>query len=104
MSHALLAGAAAGRRPPCTPFRPLPPLPPTAAPLPPALVEAAAMAAAELNKLLETVVAAAKKAEGGDAAEQVRLAQQHNPNCTWLGSAVLLPAADSFELKKLSSW
>ncbi|KAI7837502.1 hypothetical protein COHA_008693 [Chlorella ohadii] len=30
------------------------------------------MAAAELNKLLETVVAAAKKAEGGDAAEQGR--------------------------------
>ncbi|PRW50840.1 transcription elongation factor A 2-like [Chlorella sorokiniana] len=30
------------------------------------------MAAAELNKLLETVLAAAKKAEGGDAAEQGR--------------------------------
>ena len=98
-SHALVAGAAAGRRPPCAPCRRCRRLP-----LPPLLVDAAAMAAAELNKLLETVVAAAKKAEGGDAAEQVRLAQQHNPNCTWLGSAVLLPAADSSELKKLSSW
>lgn len=32
-----------------------------------------ATTAAELTKLVETVLAAAKKAEGGDAAEQVRM-------------------------------
>jgi hypothetical protein len=32
-----------------------------------------AVTTAELTKLVETVLAAAKRAEGGDAAEQVRL-------------------------------
>lgn len=59
---ALLAAAAARR------IAPTPP--------PPAPGRPAAMAAAELNKLLETVLAAAKKAEGGDTAEQVQSGRQ----------------------------